>query len=377
MNRKVTRLTPAGRGAVAVLRLQTADSHVLQSHFAAANGMRLAEAPLGRILYGHWGPEDLVVVRTGAEEWEIHCHGGQAAVERICDDMNADVQDAFVGDDAPSSLTACLLQQLASCRTRRTAEILLTQTTVLPEFLRTLGQIDQQQTLKEMIEAFLARRGIAQALTRPFRVAIVGQPNAGKSSLMNALVGYDRAIVYEQPGTTRDLVEADIVIDGWSFQLVDTAGIRRTSDTVESSGVEAAKASLSSSDACLLVVDTVAGWQPANDDIRQAVPAMQPALTVWNKSDLMEATSATEVETSEQAGVRISALTGEGVEQIRDWLAAGLPPGIPPGNVPLPVVESVNECLADFLVSKDISALRLRLAALDCGSTTDRSRQQR
>ena len=345
-----------------MLRLQAADSHELQSHFSAASGMRLSDAPVGRILYGHWGPEDLVVVRTAAEAWEIHCHGGQAAVERICGDLGTNVQDAFVHDNVAVSLAQILQQQLASCRTRRTAEIVLRQTTALPKFLQQLLQMEGQSALETSIRSFLARGEFARALLRPFRVAIVGQPNAGKSSLLNTLVGYDRAIVFEQPGTTRDLVEADIVIDGWSFQLIDTAGIRNTEDAVESSGVEAAKGSLSASDACLLVVDSVAGWQSANDSILAAVPGTQPVLTVWNKSDLSGATPADSGNADEESAVCVSALTGDGVEQIRGWLSASLLPERPDEDCPLPIVESVNRCLSDFLVSKDVSQLHSGLS---------------
>lgn len=348
-----------------MLRLQTADSQALetlQTHFSAANGMRLPDAPVGRILYGHWGSEDLVVVRTAAEEWEIHCHGGQAAVARICADLNADVHDAFAHESLTVSLADCLQQQLASCRTRRTAEIVLRQTTVLPGFLRQLLQLDQPSALEQSIRAFLARKPFASSLLRRFRVAIVGQPNAGKSSLLNALVGYDRAIVFEQPGTTRDLVEADIVVDGWNFQLIDTAGIRSTEDAVESSGVEAAKGSLATSDACLLVVDSVSGWQSENDRIRAAVPATLPVLTVWNKSDLVDATPAATVDTGDSSAVCVSALTGDGVEQIRSWLSARLLPERPDDSVPLPLVEPVNDCLTDFLVSRDVAQLHNALA---------------
>lgn len=368
----VTRLTPSGRGAVAVLRLQNAASEVLHPHFSAASGISLSNVPIGRIVYGHWGQEDLVVVRTDALEWEIHCHGGQAAVQQICSDLGVTVISAFA-DDAESGLLADHLQRrLAACRTRRTADIVLTQTTVLPPYLQTICQMDDEPMREQAILAFLQRSDFARHLRQPCRVAIVGQPNAGKSSLLNALVGYDRAIVYEQPGTTRDLVEAEVVIDGWSFQLVDTAGIRDTADHVELTGVTAAKDSLVTSDACLLVVDATAGWQPADDDILAEVCDSLPLLPVWNKSDLSADSENTVPSasvlktvsaTAENNPVLVSARTGDGLDAIRTWLAALVPP-IPDATAPLPIVDVVNDCLTDYLDSKNVTRLRTQLSAL-------------
>lgn len=353
---------------MAVLRVQMADPRPLESYFQSVSGLDVATAETGRVLYGHWGAEDLLLVRTGQQEWEIHCHGGNAAVDRICSDLRevgCDVTMASPESTHVQPLAAQLQSLVSHCRSRRTADICLAQSQVLPDFLKSLCT-QELSVAVDLVRQFLRWEPFATRLTRPFRVAIVGQPNAGKSSLLNAMVGFERAIVYEEPGTTRDLLEAEIFVDGFAFQLVDTAGIRETADAIESSGVEAARRSLASSDACLLVVDATAGWQPQDAVIAGQIAPSTPIQLLWNKQDLLTADHVAETSCPlpQSAAVAVSAVTASGLDRVRDWLMTSLVPEVPDLMQPLPVVSAVNDMLHHFLSTRDLPQLRSQLARL-------------
>jgi tRNA U34 5-carboxymethylaminomethyl modifying GTPase MnmE/TrmE len=101
----------------------------------------------------------------------------------------------------------------------------------------------------------------------PWRVAIVGRPNVGKSSLLNAIVGFERAIVHPTPGTTRDLVTARTAVDGWPVEFIDSAGIRSGRDAIESAGIEQARQAIESSDLALVVLDRSEPLAPEDHEI--------------------------------------------------------------------------------------------------------------
>src|SRR5690606_8695884 len=111
-------------------------------------------------------------------------------------------------------------------------------------------------------------------------VVIAGPPNVGKSSLVNKLLGYDRAIAYDQPGTTRDVLAATTTLDGWTIELLDTAGIHDTDESIEWAGVLRARGEVQSADAVLIVVDALSGWSTEHEAI--AALTRDP-IRVWNK----------------------------------------------------------------------------------------------
>jgi tRNA modification GTPase len=160
-----------------------------------------------------------------------------------------------------------------------------------------------------------------RALRDGLHVVIAGRPNAGKSSLLNALAGFDAAIVTEIPGTTRDLLRERIHVDGMPIHIVDTAGLRETADAIELEGVRRARAEAARADLLLYVVDGLRGFEDAE---LAAVPAVRAAVIVWNKTDLPEARPAP----ASADGVpvlAVSALTGAGLPALRERLksAAG------------------------------------------------------
>jgi small GTP-binding protein len=136
--------------------------------------------------------------------------------------------------------------------------------------------------LLDKIAALLDTARWAKHLVSPWHIVLAGLPNAGKSSLLNALVGYERAIVFAQPGTTRDVVTAAAAYDGWRWELRDTAGLRATDDPLEAAGIERTDAMLAASDVTVLVIDGTRPWSES-ETLRRAHPR---AICVRNKSDL-------------------------------------------------------------------------------------------
>ena len=146
-----------------------------------------------------------------------------------------------------------------------------------------------QAALAEVI-AILATADRGELLRTGLKVAIVGRPNVGKSSLLNAWSKSDRAIVTDLPGTTRDVVESSLVVWGIPVQVLDTAGIRATDDTVEKIGVARSHQAAESADLVLLTIDAQAGWTKDDQEIYQQVQH-RPLILVINKTDLAPETS--------------------------------------------------------------------------------------
>jgi tRNA modification GTPase len=182
------------------------------------------------------------------------------------------------------------------------------------DFSEEVGDIDAG-AVSTMIDSALTQIGRALEGARASRVVrhgltvvIAGEPNVGKSSLLNALVQADRAIVSAVPGTTRDTVEEEIEIDGVSVRLVDTAGLRQAGGEVERLGIERARSSMAAADGVVCVVDAtrpVAAWPWAEADL-----VGRPSILVANKADLPEARPV-------EGALSVSAKTGEGLEAVR------------------------------------------------------------
>lgn len=141
------------------------------------------------------------------------------------------------------------------------------------------------EKVAEEINQLLATKDKGELLRAGLKVAIVGRPNVGKSSLLNAWSRSDRAIVTNLPGTTRDVVESQLVVGGIPVQVLDTAGIRETEDTVEKIGVERSRKAAQAADLVLLAVDASSGWVEADAEIYAQVK-QRPLILVINKIDI-------------------------------------------------------------------------------------------
>lgn len=179
-----------------------------------------------------------------------------------------------------------------------------------PQIEETIGQVERLLATAE--EGKLIREGI--------RTVILGKPNAGKSSLLNQLLGEERAIVTEVAGTTRDTLEEDVQIQGIPLRIIDTAGIRDTVDTVEKIGVDKAKSSVKDADLVLYVVD---GARPLDTDDTRIMELLegQRVITVINKIDVEQTVDKMWITKRMQSPVvELSARTGEGMEELRKCL---------------------------------------------------------
>ena len=171
------------------------------------------------------------------------------------------------------------------------------------------------------LNAAVDERG-ARILRNGLRVALCGRPNAGKSTLFNALLGEERAIVTDIPGTTRDVLEGSFSLNGLNVLLIDTAGLRESGDTVERIGVERAKAAVARADVALLLIDAS---KPLDAEERELLRLKTdcPCAVLLNKEDTPPAVTAAEVarETEHAPIFTLSAKTGQGLDSLRAYLA--------------------------------------------------------
>ena len=190
------------------------------------------------------------------------------------------------------------------------------------DFLRKADTRGQLSKLQHALAGVLQRAQQGALLREGIKVVIAGQPNAGKSSLLNALAGAELAIVTPIAGTTRDKVQQTIQIEGVPLHVIDTAGLREAGDEVERIGIERAWQEIAAADAVLFLHDLTRLHEPgycAADDaiaatLAQRLPAGVPVIDVWNKSD---AAAPPEEPEAPAAGLRLSARTGEGLDALR------------------------------------------------------------
>ena len=175
------------------------------------------------------------------------------------------------------------------------------------------------QSAKDKLEALLATFRRGDILKNGVRCAILGRPNAGKSSLLNALLGYERAIVTNIPGTTRDTIEEKAVVGGVVLRLLDTAGLRETEDVVEQLGVERSLAAAGSAELVLAVLDGSRPLEEEDKAVLKAAEAAPNAILLKNKADLPSAWERDDV-------VSVSARTGEGLPALEEAVKALFPP---------------------------------------------------
>jgi tRNA modification GTPase len=315
--------------------------------------MRMGEGPQA-------AAGDEVVVAVKRRTWiEIHCHGGREVIRWLMDalqhrgvepcsarqleGMTSSVAHVFASAalrDAPTVRTAAiLLDQLGSSLERAiTAALAAVQGA---DAARAAG----------ILQGVMRHADVGQHLTSPWRVAIIGPPNVGKSSLVNAIAGFQRSVVSPMPGTTRDVVATQIAVDGWPVELLDTAGWRESLDSLETAGISRATTAAADADLALWVLDASAPpeW-PAS-----RLPHLR---MVVNKIDLPAAWDVAQAADA----IRVSARTGEGMAELVDAVARRLVPDPPkPGDaVPFTpaLCSRLDSALQDVLSGRNERAAR-------------------
>jgi len=249
-----------------------------------------------------------------------------AQAEAIADLIDASTEAA--ARSAGRSLSGAFSREIHALRDALIHLRMLVEATLdFPEeeidFLQKADAAGQLAKLQAQLAAVQQRAKQGALLREGIKVVIAGQPNAGKSSLLNALAGAELAIVSAVAGTTRDVVSETIQIHGVPLHVVDTAGLRESSDEVEQIGVARAWGQIEGADAVLFLHDLTRAGQPdyaaADAEIlrglQQKLPASVPVLDVWNKQDAAPLADAAQ-------GIALSAKTGHGIEALREQLLA-------------------------------------------------------
>ncbi|MDA7634148.1 tRNA uridine-5-carboxymethylaminomethyl(34) synthesis GTPase MnmE [bacterium] len=356
-----------GQGGIAVIRLSGPSAVRAVAAITVIPGQQEWESH--RVLYGHVVAaggverldEVLVLVMlaprsfTGEDVVEIHCHGGVIAVQQVLARVleQPGVRRALPGEFSQRAVLngrldltrAEAIGDLVGARSQRAAQLamagldggiqkkmvvlrerLLDQLSELEarvDFEEDLPPLNGEALLQELqavrqeLLTLVADGERGSVVRHGLRVALVGRPNVGKSSLLNLLSRRERAIVTDLPGTTRDLLESEIVLDGVPITLLDTAGIRATSDAVEQLGIARSRDALASADLVLLLFDLAQGWSDDDQALFALIPDGVPCLRVGNKADLpLKAEPLAEVTSASVADVRLSAVTGEGEQDL-------------------------------------------------------------
>jgi len=389
--------TPPGRGAIAVLRLSgSATETALTALGAGGLTPRLASVRSlrheGRLI------DEALVLRfvaprsyTGEDSAELHLHGGRAVVEAASTalialglrpaepgeftrrafqngrmdlaqaEAVADLIDAETDaqksqalgqlDGALSAAYAGFRRDLLKALSLVEAEIDFPDEEVPDNLARTAGPV--LDALAADLRAALADSDRGRRVREGYRIVLIGETNAGKSSLFNALVAREAAIVTPIAGTTRDVLDADIMIGGYAVTLSDTAGLRDSDDPVEAEGIRRARLRAESADLRLWVrsPSTEGDTDPAFGFIHSS------DLQVLNKSDLGAVATAPDLE-----ALSVSTTTGQGLSELHDWIAARLARDLSGADFPAVTRERHRRRLAEALAAVEAGRRALDLA---------------
>ena len=366
--------TAPGEGGIGIIRISGSNSlPVAEEIFKSVSGKKISEYNLRTLIYGNIfdGEKriDEVLVAymkgpnsyTGEDVIEINCHGGFISVKKILElILTKDVRLAEAGEftkraflngridlsqaeaviDVIKSKTdkaqEVAQNQLEGSLANKIKSLRLKVTEVLAQLEVSIDFSDEDVedvTYKEIEDKSLALRDeikklydsaeSGKILRDGLKTVIIGKPNVGKSSLLNSILGENRAIVTEIAGTTRDVIEEFVNIKGIPLKIVDTAGIRETEDIVEKIGVQKSKESIDSADLVIIVLDSS---KPLTDEDLEILENARSKKTIvlLNKIDLEQAIDQTLIEeiVGKENIIKISALKNEGIEKIHDKIEA-------------------------------------------------------
>jgi tRNA modification GTPase len=325
--------TPPGEGGVAIVRISGDDALAVAGKVFSGpvQSYKTHTAHFGKVIDANGNVVDEVLALvmlgtksyTGEDTVEIHCHGGSLISRRVLDTvLSAGARAAQPGEFTFRAfihgkidlVQAEAVQQLIGAKSDLALQVAEQQlqgklSQVIGSFQNRCIDIaaileawvdfpEEDLAFAPMSEVIDRLNGILQEMqqlratfhngkiaTHGISLCLAGPPNAGKSSLMNALLGKERAIVTNIPGTTRDLIEEEIRLGQLHFRLIDTAGIRQTEEIIEREGIRRSKEAMSQADLILLVLDSSRGICPESKQLIADAPK-EKTLFVWNKIDL-------------------------------------------------------------------------------------------
>ena len=356
--------TAPGRGGIGVIRLSGHDllafaktlsakqpppRHATLADFRAADGSLID----GGLLLYFPAPNSF----TGEDVLELHGHGGPVVLQMLlarCLDLGArlaepgeftrraylngkldlaqaeavvDLIDATTTAAARSAVRSlhgdfsqevnALLEQLTELRALVEATLDFPEEEV--DFLEAADAFGRLQRLRQRLATVFDRAQQGRLLQGGLHVVLAGQPNVGKSSLLNRLAGDELAIVTPVAGTTRDVVRGSLQLEGIPLHVIDTAGLRATEDEIEKIGIARTWREIKRADVVVLLVDARSGLGDAEQDIVAQLPAALARITVYNKVDLA-GRAAERHEETDGVAISLSAKHGEGVELLRQEL---------------------------------------------------------
>ncbi len=374
------------QGSVSIVRLSGPEAVAIAQTIFAAPGRQQWESH--RILYGHVHrpqtrqiiDEALLLLMLAPRSYtredvvEFHCHGGMMAVQQVLqlclvegarlaqpgeftlraflngrlDLTQAESVADLVGAESPQAAQTALavLQGKLAHPIRQLRAIcldILAEVEARIDFEDDLPPLDQAEVQVRLGQVLAETQRIlgtadrGELLRSGLKVAIVGRPNVGKSSLLNAWSRTDRAIVTDLPGTTRDVVESRLVVGGIPVQVLDTAGIREASDQVEQIGVERSRAVAQSADLVLLTLDATQGWTEADSAIYAQVQH-RPLILVLNKIDLVSAPPGLPLDLGNTVPVvQTAAAQNQGIESLEQAILNQVQAGIQAADLDLAI----------------------------------------
>ena len=425
--------TAAGEGGVAIVRLSGAESEkILARVFRAKNGKPLENRRLtfGVIVDGDDVVDEAmaVVMRaplsyTREDVAEIHCHGSQTLVGRILrlllregarmaepgeftmraflngriDLAQAEAVMRMIRAGSERAMRSAIRQMEGgvSAFVREAREEIVVLLSALAAAIDFPDEVEESETAQQVLDQCEAIRSRLAASCdvragriedEGLRVVLAGKPNAGKSSLMNRLLGGERAIVTDIPGTTRDTLTESFQHAGIRVNLTDTAGLRETSDVVERIGVERAKKAIAEADVRALVIDGSQGGGEEDEGFGD----QPPHLVIISKGDLENVISAEDAASRypQAKVISVSAVSGEGIDALKEMIVSFAPKDATESSMLCQArhVEAAMracECLGDAIRSihdempLDMCAVDLS-AALDClGEITGETMSER